>query len=363
MKTELSILTLLVNLITLVSCQGQGEIRLTGWSDGSGGRLEVYLNGKWGTVSRQTDPHDNDLHLGFGKTVCYQINHYNGDDSSIFTGTVTSLNNYLQNTPGKALIKPNASLHQVLQDLKCTNGKDKNPRHILQCSYKIPYDVENVDPKEDLAVLCPQNVSNYDNPYPGQFRLAIWDYVSNTFYNNKFDPSSGYILVYTQNSWLPVSEPFNAFETLCHELGYTYHRGTSKKRAVTRVHYIKLHSTSCTISDVCLKQCLDKSDADKLYSNRATNSSGKPLIPRVTCTYRSIFIPPADTVTPTINDTCQLYVPPSSVAVNGSVIAISITVSVVMAICIAIATTMLICCFNKKCFLYQQRKKAKYDAM
>ncbi len=104
-------------LDTFALCYKQGEIRLTGWSDGSGGRLEVYLNGKWGTVSRQTDPHDNDLHLGFGKTVCYQINHYNGDDSSIFTGTVTSLNHYLQNTPGKSLIKPNASLHQVLHDL------------------------------------------------------------------------------------------------------------------------------------------------------------------------------------------------------------------------------------------------------
>ncbi len=225
------------------------------------------------------------------------------------------------------------------------------------CSYKISYDVENVDPKEDLAVLCPQNVSNYDNPYPGQFRLAIWDYVSNTFYNNKFDPSSGYILVYTQNSWLPVSEPFNIFQTLCHELSYTDAPSMGGELSFISVSYVELHSTSCTKSDVCLKQCLDKSDADKLYNNRATISSGEPLIPRVTCTYRSIFIPPADTVTPIISDNCQLYVPPSSVAVNGSVIAISITVSVVMAICIAIATTMLMCCFNKKCYTSKERKQ------
>ncbi len=171
MKTELSFLILLMHIMTLVSCQGQGEIRLTGWSDGSGGRLEVYLNGKWGTVSRQTDPHDNDLHLGFGKTVCcYQIKHYNGDDSSIFTGTVTSLNHYLQNTPGKALIKPNASLHQVLHHLNCTNKKGQDPRHILRCSYEISQGNRNHG--EDLAVLCPQNARNYDNPHPGQFTLA-----------------------------------------------------------------------------------------------------------------------------------------------------------------------------------------------
>ncbi len=40
----------------------------------------------------------------------------------------------------------------------------------------------------------------------------------------------------------------------------------------------------------------------------------------------------------------------------------AITVSVAIAICItAVATTTIICYFNKNCFLYQQRKKTAYS--
>ncbi len=299
MKTELSVLILLMHIMTLVSCQGQGEIRLTGWSDGSGGRLEVYLNGKWGTVSRQTDPHDNDLRLGFGKTVCYQINHYNGDDSSIFTGTVTSLNNYLQNTPGKALIKPNASLYQVLQDLNCTNKKGQNPRHILRCSYKIS---QGHTDEDDLAVLCPQNASNYDNPHPGQFRL--FEYLHDQY---KFDPSQGVVQVYVDRSWVPISivTTFKGIDTLCTELGYTHISQINfYSDNVYRDIYVNLPSMSCHKSDICLLQCFNKSDAHKLLNNSLRIEVGFPHTVSITCEFNIRW---KNTISPYIGDDCKAF--------------------------------------------------------
>ena len=337
--------------------QNEGQVRLTGMNLTSTGRLEVFLNGKWGTVSRQLKDGSSDLHLAYGKTVCYQINHYNGDDGNIFTGTVASLNNYLENRPGYLQIKPTGMLSHAMYDLHCDHKPGKYPRHILRCSYKSPDSTR--DHNNDLAVMCPENASNYDYPYNGQFRLQ----------NSDSDTSWGLLQVYTNNTWwfVNISDisifACDACNVICQQMGYTSSNDIGKNAYNFRqASSIFFSSITCPDDDnQCLYKCLPKSDTMNLINNSFTPHYGYYTTIFISCTFDVLF---KDIRTsPCIGNVCEVCSYTSNND-NHSKVLIIVLVSLVLVIIIAIASSVILCCcFNKNCFIYQQIHRAKYSSI
>ena len=288
-------------LCCLYFCKAQieGEVRLTGMDlkIKSSGRLEIFLNGKWGTVSRQLTNTTVDLYLTYGKTVCYQNNHYNGDDSKVATGTVSQLNKVLKDGGLPYVINTSTStLSASVYDLQCENRAGKNPRHVLRCSYTPADGSRNHD--NDLAVICSKSASDSDHPFIGQVRL-VSDLAS--------EVNQGTLELYSGSAWGNVC--YNGFDqtaanTACRQLGYTNAKSLSPsfKRSASTVW---LDSVSCGFhSEQCLWHCLSKSAYKDLYDNKTKSCSGDSYV-NVICDFE---VSRRNATSPYVGNACQ--VPP-----------------------------------------------------
>ena len=335
-----------------VKAEIEGQIRLTGLAKAAG-RLEIFLNGEWGSVSGQasnsSSDYPSDLYLAYGKTVCFQINHYNGDDNKVITGSVSELNQLLKRR-GLAINVTGLTEHISIHDLQCGSWMSLYPRHILRCSYE-PGAGSQRKHSDDLAVLCDYNVSNFDYPFIGQVRLNS---------DSADGVIQGTLEIYSGTEWGNVCyNNFNqgAADTVCRQLGYTNAEsfGPTTKQT-TSITW--LDSISCSPSDKCLWECLRRSQYKDLYENKTKNCSKKEYV-TLNCTFD---ISKMDTATsPFIGNACQL--PPYS-ATNNFIGIIIITVAVGLFIVILIAGTLCVviclCCLIPSSYLYQWRTKPKY---
>ena len=346
--------------------QTEGQVRLTGLNltVKSSGRLEIFLNGEWGTVSRQLTDTIADLQLAYGKTVCYQINHYNGDNSKVATGTVTELNKYLKSANKPYHINTaNSALNASVYDLRCENHFGKFPRHVLRCSYVPSNGLRNHD--NDLAVICPQHGSNSDNPFIGQLRIVSGSISS---------VNEGTLEIYSGTKWGSICyEGFNqaAADTACRQLGYTdakYFSASTSSAEST----VWLDSLSCddSLENQCLWHCLSKNNYKDLFNNKTKSCVGSAHV-AVTCVFD---VSRSNVTSSFIGNACQVPPYPGWNPVTGSgtednsgistlvfgVIIGSVVLALLVCCVITAGVVVCVCCLVPSCYLYQQRNKTRY---
>ena len=171
-----------------VSSQSYGDLRLkqnnTTDPTFSAGRVEIYLDGEWGTVCED--------HFGpiDANVVCRQL----GYDGVIAYPTSAFHSAYGQGEDNQPI---------WLDNIGCT---DLNGLHILSCP-NSGIGAHNCDHFSDVAVTC------IPNPLESPIRLYGHTY-----------PSQGRLEFNCNNVWIPVcAEDIGADETdfICKELGYT----------------------------------------------------------------------------------------------------------------------------------------------
>uniref|UniRef100_A0A672G767 Galectin-3-binding protein A-like n=1 Tax=Salarias fasciatus TaxID=181472 RepID=A0A672G767_SALFA len=109
----------------------EGDVRLSGSTDGSEGRVEVYHEGRWGTVC------DDNWDMAEAQVVCRQLN-FPGAKSVI-------IGRQYQQAPGPIW----------LDDINC-NGTEK---HLVKCEFKS-WGETDCSHKEDVGVLCQTGSTN-----------------------------------------------------------------------------------------------------------------------------------------------------------------------------------------------------------
>lgn len=149
------------------SAQSNGEVRLNSFGDTQydnlGGRVEVYLNGKWGTVCKDG------FSLNEANTVCRQLGFFSALEHGIapllgyvlishdppstkYTGKKETFANTLFLWTSRYQIG-NISSPIWLDDVSCGNAN----LHILSCSYR-GIGSHNCDHNEDVAVKCSESL-------------------------------------------------------------------------------------------------------------------------------------------------------------------------------------------------------------
>ena len=108
------------------SAQVQGSLRLVGGTSTNGGRLEVYINGHWGTVC--DDYWDNDD----ARVACRQLG---------YTGVVTTLTSSFRSYSSSQRI--------WLDDVRCTGRESR----LIDCSHN-GYGIEDCSHSEDVGIYC-----------------------------------------------------------------------------------------------------------------------------------------------------------------------------------------------------------------
>ena len=345
---------MVVGAAVLSKTETEGQIRLTGLNSTSSGRIEVFLDGKWGTVSRKLTNATSNWYLAYGKTVCYQINHYNGDNSIVTTGTVTSLNKLLQSrnhTP----INASGLIEDIsLYDLKCGTPSGKYPQHILRCSF-MPSNGSRKSHEDDLAVICGKNISNYDYPFIGQIRLRS---------SSKDEVNQGVLEIYGGTEWGNVCyEDFDgtAANTTCRQLGYTNAKSFSKTvKQSSSTTWLDLVSCGSDDTNQCLWKCLTNVNAAVFYKN-ITRKCEKSSYVAVTCEFN--VASKSIATSPYIGNTCQ--VPPYAGSSNyGTVIIVAVLVLLVLIVSMVTSIMVCICCCCiPTCLCFQIFNKTKYNSI
>ena len=156
-------------LAGMAASQSNGDVRLTSGATTSSGRLEIFLQGTWGTIC------NDGFTEGAALAACRQLGYYDVQNY----GTVRTL---------RVPVAPN-STQILLHNVNCDYDLSSNEGHILRCGYsEIPPIPSDCSHNTDVAVQCFGSL--YTSPYDTQVRLRGGAY-----------PSSGKLEVYLNNQW------------------------------------------------------------------------------------------------------------------------------------------------------------------
>ena len=310
----------------------EGEIRLKGLDSTRAGRIEVFLNGKWGSVNTRLDESDKKKQLAYGKTVCFQINKYFGGNATIYTGTVNSVNELLEDAGEDTIVTNGLTSHISMYDLDC-NMTGGIPEHILRCSYKKSDGSK--DSGNDLAVVCEADVEEFYQPHIGQIRLVY-----------KTDVNKGMLEIFADSHWGNVCyERFdqNSANTACRQLGYTNAKDFSAVSVYDSPssYTVWLSSVSCgeNNTNFCLWNCLSDLKANIFYRNISTICTSKSFV-QVNCEFDVDKVDRA--VAPYIGNACQ--VPHLKASILLWIIMIGVLLAVVFVVFVIVVAAILICC-------------------
>ncbi|XP_033109291.1 deleted in malignant brain tumors 1 protein-like [Anneissia japonica] len=182
-----------------VSDPVHGDVRLSNGQSSNEGRLEVYLDGSWGTVC------DKNFDDGLADLVCRQLG-YNGNGEVIEGGSFgPGSGKHLRN------IKCNVTHAGKLADCQSQSGITKRCTHNsdvgVRCHGVIATDTEKEDAK---------NEENYDDvsiPVHGDVRLV----------KNGTTSYEGRLEIFLENSWGTVCDKNfddRLADLVCRQLGY-----------------------------------------------------------------------------------------------------------------------------------------------
>ena len=317
-------------------------MRLTGLSH-TIGRLEVFFEGKWGTICSNVT---SGTYLGYGKTVCSQLNHYDSQSLQYqyTTGTVNSLNTLLANRNMRIDVSGGTSEFSMFE-LDCDWFYP--PGHILRCVWKSASHCRNHD--NDLALMCMENITNWDNPYPGQIRL------NNTA--NVDGVNKGILEVYGGEKWGNVCyDNFDdgGADTACRQLGYTNAKTFSMTRTQT-TSTVWLSGVSCGLnSKQCLWECLDDKGHSDFYHSKSKSCEDKEYV-SLECVFNTTLESSMSSL-PLTNKACLVekfkYVRFSTIAL--------LLVILTLLVVVAIGVSAYLCCTISSCPLHKYWTKSKY---
>ena len=335
---------LLAVAISSVKCQNNGDVRLVQTSDDFiyEGRLEIFMNGKWGTVCSKTSNLES-----VADTACRQLR-YKG---AFNYGTVTSLDYPIasNSTPihiGSIDCPSSASIF-LSQDGVCSKNYSM---HLLRCTIDESVDTSTCTHAEDIGVMCnPESIT--DHPYEGQIFLSP----TKGKHPANVSLSSGVVRIFfyelTQIGLLcGTGFDQNAANSACRQLGYT--NAHSFNASIHTDKYTKWDTgLACkSQSHSCLSGCFGKAP-----TNHTTCSS----VVMLSCEFQLSLKSQATAGTPlqcdaTLAEKCSTTHHTEQVFTVGVIIAVVVAVFVVIA-CI-FCFTLIICCAVPGCIFYRRRK-------
>ena len=341
---SLSILLALAVSVTLSSVQAQnnGDIRLVNAANQlpSEGRLEIFMNGKWGTFCSK----NSDLNA-VAKTACRQLRY----KYAFSFGRVADM--------GYPVAPDSTPIH--FGSINCSsavNGvcsKDYS-MHVLRCSVDRTVDQSICNHNEDIGISCDiESIVAY--PYESQVVL----YPTNASYNfANVSVSSGGLGIFLNKSpqrGLVCGTGLNQLvaDSACRQLGYTNARSFRSAVPKSTKNFTMWDAgLSCpSQSHSCLNGCFSKTPNNQTTCN---------TVVIVSCEFQLSLKSKETAGSPlqcdkSLEDWCnpQPIIHESTFTV-GIIVAVVIIIAIVAAI--AACITLAVCCLVPGCVCYRRRQ-------
>ena len=303
-------------------------MRLTRIHPGHGdavGRLDIYLNGQWGTFCGIT--------RGGAQAACRQLGFYN----------------FIVFAPyNKTEDWPNIPI--AIRNTNCDYAFTGALNHVLRCGYTT--DTTGCTHRMDIVVRCAQSL--WMHPYHTQVRLNAGNTTTELITSA---PSSGVLEIFLNNEWGNVCNiNQQAADSACRQMGYTNAIQITKtsKKSTDKVWS---NDVSCgTSSCECLRSCIGK-----IPSSPTTCSDGNYV--SVQCTYDASKATNLDAGS---EDTCELNYNAGSCSggndgsdVNSIVIGVVVAIAVI--VLLSCIVTTVVCFAVPTCILSRHVRGKGYQ--
>ena len=327
-------------LATNVRAQNNGDIRLVNnVKDNYDGRLEVFMDGKWGTICGKSGT---DIQA-VADTACRQL----GFKEAFVYGTVTDM--------GYPIAPDSTPIHigsidcpSTFWDGTCSTGYNQ---HVLRCAVDTKVDTTVCTHSNDIGVYCLGEAITLD-PYESQVAIHV---IGNQQHFANTSLSSGGLIMFFDKSSKPgvvCGKGFDkdAADTACRQLGYT----NAKNFNTSPLN----HTTKWTFWDVGL-ECKSQSHScfNNCFSKTPNNHTTCRNLVSLSCEFD---LSRKDTESPgsprlcdaTLDNSCK-----PQVEEHIAIVPIIVFVIVILAIIAACTTciTLLVCCFVPGCLIHRKR--------
>lgn len=342
----LSRLVLITTLIITFSCveaQNNGDIRLVGSNETLPyqGRLEIFLNKKWGTICGKNSPNLR----GVADTACRQLRF----KYAFAYGTVDEFSYPVAPTGTPIHIE---SIDCPFSDSICS---EDYLLHVLRCKVDQRVDPSICTHDDDVAVYCyPESILSPS--YESQIALyAIAPYEPPV----NVSLSSGVVGIFFHRSAKPglicgTGLDQNVADTACCQLGYTNALSFNASGHTTKLTVWDSGLNCKSQSRSCLNSC---------FSKEPTNQTFCSSVVAVSCEFQLTLKNdnrPGSPLQCDMADSCNAH-PTSSPGSFTNVfgIIIFVVVFVIVALTVAFITTLLLCFLKPGCVIYNKRNQYK----
>ena len=325
-----------------VQAQNNGDIRLVNNSTTRLGRLEIFMNDRWGTFC-YNNMNSRGLRA-LADTACRQLRFKN----AFAWGTVIGL--------GTPVAPGSTPIH--IGSINCPSSDDdcsKNyPLHVLRCTINQTVDQKACTHDNDIAVYCyPQII------IPPSYESQILLYVNKLVYKPPINVSlsSGIVGIFFNQTSKPglicgTGLDQDIADTACRQLGYT--------NAVS--FNASFHTTKQIVWDTGLK-CSSKSYScvNKCFSKKPTKKTTCTSVVAVSCEFQLSLkdTNPSGSLLRCDANYCSnpRPRPGPNIEQGSSTLGTIITVIVIVAIVAACVTCviLLLCCLVPGCVFYRGR--------
>ena len=325
-----------------VQAQNSGDVRLVSNSSISyQGRLEVYLNGEWGTICVNNTA---DVRA-VADTACRQLR-FTG---AFAWGSVEEM--------GYPVASDETPTHVRTIDCPSTNDdgvcSQDYPVHILRCAINETRVESACSHENDIGIYC--NAEYFtSNTYDSQ--VALYGVSKNDSSAVNVSKSSGVLGIFYFGASHPglvcgVGLDQNVADTACRQLGYTNAIAFNNSLQTTKQTIWDTGLDCSSQSHSCLNSC---------FSKKPTNQTSCTNIVYVSCEFQLSLKDKETSGSPLLCDTADKCNSTPTLSPGDAVELIVIVVVVIaivaaVAIC-AICIALIVCCLLPGCFLYSRRR-------
>ena len=331
-------------LATNVQAQNKGDIRLVNnaksINDAFRGRLEVFMNGKWGTICGKSGT---DIQA-VADTACRQLR----SKEAVFGGygTVAQLGYPIANDSTPIHIG-SIDCPSTSSDGICSTGYNQ---HVLRCAVNTKVDATACTHSNDIGISC---LTDLITSHPYESQVVLYN-VGGQKHPPNLSLSSGVLGIFFDESskiGLVCGKGFDkdAADTACRQLGYTNANNFNTSLNTTKQTVWDVGLKCKSQSHSCLNNCFSKTPNNHTtcinlaflncefdLSRKDTESSGSPRL-----------------CDATVDNSCKPQVDDHT----GTTIAIIVIVLVILVIIAACTTCimLLVCCLVPGCLIHHKR--------